>query len=649
MRVHRIARMAGDLRAPPVIAVEWTTRAGRAAAPPPPSPPCEMPDWIPEFLFRPEPVVWVQRFFGAGHAEWFRVISQLGTTWGILLAMGVALWIWGRRDPYALLGILLVEAAITLLLNQVIHIPRPDAAVIVPYERVAVGSFPSGHVFVATVLWGLLYARGRIRGALLALVLAGVGVARLYLGVHYLMDVLAAVVLGLAVVAAYHALWKASEDRLADLPYAVYLTMGLVAIAGAMAGVFIGFYGSNSFRWHAGGLVAGGAAALLLEHRYIRFTPKAGGAARALLKICIGVIPILLLAWYDRTTGEDDLQLGALLVAAGALWALLSAPAILVGFGLSLERLAGRRAAAWSAARTALIAVLGFGVAVVVYGAGIEPRLILDVEAERVPIPSLPPEWDGRRIAVAGDLQVGMWWQNTGMMRRVVRRIVDERPAAVLLTGDFIYHAGDRPSDEIEMVIEILRPLAESGIPTFAVLGNHDWGMRTRTDSTRSREAARLLESSLRRLGIRVLRNEAVPLRNRAGDEPLYVVGIGSRWAGLDEPTRAFARVPEGAPRVAFMHHPDSFAKIPAASAPLAVAGHTHGGQVRIPFTPDWSWLTFTTDDEVHADGWIDGFGRRGNRLYVNRGVGMSLLPVRIACPPELTLFTLRVGDGGRG
>lgn len=608
-----------------------------------------MPSWIPEFLFRPEPIVWVQRFFGDGHEEWFRVLSQLGTTWGVLLAMGLALWIWGPRDAYALLGILLLETAITLLLNQVLHISRPDAPAIVPYERVQAGSFPSGHMFVTTVLWGLLYARGRIRGPLLALVLAAVGVARLYLGVHYLVDVLSAVILGLVLVAAYHALWKACRERLADLPYGAYLTMGLVAIAGAIAGGFMGFYGSSPFRWHAAGLAGGGAAALLLEHRYVRFTPEPGGRARALVKICLGVIPILLLAWYDRTTGENDLQLGALLVAAGALWALLSAPAILVGLGLSRERLAGRRAAAWSTARTALIAVLGVAAAVLVYGAGIEPRLIMDVEEETVAIPALPPGWAGRRIAVAGDLQVGMWWHNTGMMRRVVQRIVHERPAAVLLTGDFIYHAGDEASEEVETVIGILRPLADSGIPTFAVLGNHDWGMRTRTDSTRNQSAARLLESSLRRLGIRVLRNEAVPLRNGAGDEPLYVVGIGSRWAGLDDPTGAFIRLPGAAPRIAFMHHPDSFGTIPAGSAPLAVAGHTHGGQVRIPFTPDWSWLTFTTDDEVHADGWIEGFGRRGNRLYVNRGVGMSLLPVRIACPPELTLFTLQVGSGGRG
>ncbi len=72
------------------------------------------------------------------------------------------------------------------------------------------------------------------------------------------------------------------------------------------------------------------------------------------------------------------------------------------------------------------------------------------------------------------------------------------------------------------------------------------------------------------------------------------------------------------------------------------MAGHTHGGQVRIPFLPEWSWLTYAVEDEVHADGWIDGYGAPGNRLYVNRGIGFGTAPIRVNCPPEVTVFTLR-------
>ncbi len=78
------------------------------------------------------------------------------------------------------------------------------------------------------------------------------------------------------------------------------------------------------------------------------------------------------------------------------------------------------------------------------------------------------------------------------------------------------------------------------------------------------------------------------------------------------------------------MHEPDSFGAFPANAAPLALAGHTHGGQIRVPFTEDWSWMALATDEKVHADGWIDGFGQTGNR-----GIGFSSFPVRINCRPD--------------
>lgn len=90
------------------------------------------------------------------------------------------------------------------------------------------------------------------------------------------------------------------------------------------------------------------------------------------------------------------------------------------------------------------------------------------------------------------------------------------------------------------------------------------------------------------------------------------------------------------------LHHPDSFERLPAGTAPLALAGHTHGGQFRVPFTPEWTWMTFAEEDEVHPDGWIPDFGASGNRLYVNRGIGFSTLPLRLNCPPEITYVLLR-------
>jgi uncharacterized protein len=284
-----------------------------------------------------------------------------------------------------------------------------------------------------------------------------------------------------------------------------------------------------------------------------------------------------------------------------------------------------------------LLGLLGLISAILIYGL-IEPYII-DTEVEIAPIPGLPAAWEGQQIAAIADWQVGMWLGNTPTIRRTVAQLVEKRPAAVLIAGDFIYNAGDDPSQEINTAIELVRPLPAAGIPTFAVLGNHDYGMKKKNGNPDVAQAAKLTDS-LEAVGVQVLENEAVALTN--GQTPLYLVGIGSHWANNDKPAVALTQVPDRAPRFVMMHHPESFKAFPANTAPVAVAGHTHGGQIRLPFTPEWSWLTFVREDEVHVDGWIDGYGSSGNRLYVNRGIGFSIVPIRINCPPEVTLFTLR-------
>jgi hypothetical protein len=297
-----------------------------------------------------------------------------------------------------------------------------------------------------------------------------------------------------------------------------------------------------------------------------------------------------------------------------------------------------------------LLGLLGIFGLLVIWGL-LEPYII-DAEEEVAEIPGLPAAWEGKRVAVIGDWQIGMWLANTPTIRRIVAQLVEERPALVLIAGDFIYDAGENPSVEIDKAIEIVRPLREAGIPTYAVLGNHDYGMKSK-HARPDQQMATKLHQALEAVGVQVLENEAVtlaPSENRnqttartAGQLPLYLVGIGARWPNNDKPAVALAQVPDGAPRFVMMHHPDSFAAFPASTAPVAVAGHTHGGQMRLPFLPEWSWMTFVKEDEVHTDGWIeDGFGQPGNDLYVNRGIGFSIIPIRINCPPEITLFTLR-------
>jgi predicted MPP superfamily phosphohydrolase len=248
----------------------------------------------------------------------------------------------------------------------------------------------------------------------------------------------------------------------------------------------------------------------------------------------------------------------------------------------------------------------------------------------------------------------------------MVDRLIKRKPAAVLIAGDFIYHPiEDEPEDvreefepsdyredaleEIRQAVDLIRPLVEAGIPVYAVLGNHDYGMETES-AVAVPWLADLVTTSLSEIGIQVLRNQAVLIEppnaaaagERSPDLPFYLVGIGAHLARQDDVNLALTEVPAAAARLVLMHHPASFERIPAGQAPLALAAHTHGGQIRLPFLPEWTWLSYVKGEKVHADGWIDGYGKPGNRLYVNRGIGFSKVPIRINCRPELTMFTLR-------
>jgi len=301
------------------------------------------------------------------------------------------------------------------------------------------------------------------------------------------------------------------------------------------------------------------------------------------------------------------------------------------------------------------------------WGVGIEPRLV-DETRFRAPIPRLPQEWQGEKVAFIADMQLGMFLANAGTVRRIVDRLLEERPAVVLLGGDFLYHPTEDDSKteareefesedaaevraQIKEAVDIFRPLADAGIQTYAVLGNHDYAMQKRK-ALELPWVAEELARSLEEAGIPVLRNESVALKGPQGESartgiPLYLVGIGAHYPDQDRIEKAFAGLPESAPRIVVMHNPESFAGIPPGDAPLAMAGHTHGGQIRIPFLPSWSWLAIVENGDVHTDGWIDHYGRPGNRLYVNRGIGFSTIPIRINCPPEVTFFTMTIDSQG--
>jgi predicted MPP superfamily phosphohydrolase len=290
------------------------------------------------------------------------------------------------------------------------------------------------------------------------------------------------------------------------------------------------------------------------------------------------------------------------------------------------------------ALRIGLLLALVVGVT---YGVGVEPRLLLDDVRFEAELPNLPEGWTGKTVGLVADFQVGMWLGNTGMAEEAIEDAVADSVALMMIAGDFLY----KPSESgIREAVDILRPLAEAGIPTVAVLGNHDFSMMHK-DSEVVTSYADELTAQLRALGVHVLENDAVPVVSEG--DTLWVAGVGSVWAGRADVAATLASIPAGAPRLWLMHNSEAFREIPGEEAHLAFAGHTHGGQVRVLPGDHSSWLDIVQPGEVAADAWAaDSIGQPPNRIYINRGIGFSSVPVRINCRPELTEIILRQPTG---
>ena len=192
---------------------------------------------------------------------------------------------------------------------------------------------------------------------------------------------------------------------------------------------------------------------------------------------------------------------------------------------------------------------------------GLAEPYFIDTQEKEGAIPRLPAAWQGKRVALIGDFQVGMWLHNTPTIRRVIRKIIRERPACVLIAGDFIY---DKRT-AIPEAVQLTKPLVDAGLPTYAVFGNHDYAQPTKDDEP-DRQLAADLRRALEEIGVKVMHNEAVklPLPGASDEDPLYLVGVGAHTPGEDEPALALAQLPEGAPRLVLVHHPTSFTAFPA-------------------------------------------------------------------------------------
>jgi predicted MPP superfamily phosphohydrolase len=263
------------------------------------------------------------------------------------------------------------------------------------------------------------------------------------------------------------------------------------------------------------------------------------------------------------------------------------------------------------------------------YAVAVEPTWLRTVEVD-IPIPRLDPAFDGYTIAQLSDLHVG-GGASEDYLRSAAARATAAGPDLVALTGDYVQ--GPRASESANVVERVVGDLsAPDGV--LAVFGNHDAGVYDPSRHHPDPDRLDRVADALRRGGARVLVNESVEVRR--GEARLRLVGLGDLWIG-DYAPACVVEAGEDAPRIALTHNPDTALGLARLGCDLILCGHTHGGQVSIPFFGPP--LLPVEHRELAA-----GLCRVGKTpVYVNRGVGW-LRRIRFGVRPEVTVIRLRAG-----
>lgn len=282
-------------------------------------------------LWAPEPVIAVQQFFGDGWNWLFQGLTLLGASPGVAILVAVAFWLMGHRFAWRVAGILILTATTNAILWNTVGVPRPDDPRIVHRATVSVTSFPSGHTASATALWGLLAALGYVPALLVLLIVGAVMLSRLYLGVHYLGDVLGGVLVGLIALAIYTRLheWfvrrtsafgRALAEHLGRFTFVTALAIGIGAAVAALV-----VLGPSQKGWEISGAILGLGIALPVEVRYLDYRPALFGRAHLGMKVAVGLAGLGILGLI-KPLAEGAAS--ACVFALAPIWMILIAPAI---------------------------------------------------------------------------------------------------------------------------------------------------------------------------------------------------------------------------------------------------------------------------------------------------------------------------------
>lgn len=251
-------------------------------------------------------------------------------------------------------------------------------------------------------------------------------------------------------------------------------------------------------------------------------------------------------------------------------------------------------------------------------------RFRFEIHEMEISLNRLPAAFDGLKVVHMSDLHLG-YHLEIGDLSSVFTRIAQWQPDMICFTGDLV----DLSTDPLKAALPVLASL-QAPLGKYAVLGNHDY---------RSAEAK--ITECLQRSNFQVMMNESKLLER--GGQKLCVAGVDDVLYGAPDIEAALAGTDPEICKLLLAHEPDYADDIPLGAVDLQLSGHSHGGQVRLPFAGAMLLPPY-------GKKYPDRLQRRaggGHQIYTTRGIGTTILPIRFLCRPEVAFLTLRQGSGG--
>lgn len=258
----------------------------------------------------------------------------------------------------------------------------------------------------------------------------------------------------------------------------------------------------------------------------------------------------------------------------------------------------------------------------IVWSFVIEPDRLV-VNRVTVSLPDWPTNLNGLKIALFSDIHAGSPHIDDEKLRKIVSLVNQSQPDLIVIPGDFVIQ-GVKGGHFVtpEQIAGGLKGL-NAPLGVYAVLGNHDWLY----DGDR-------ITNALRVAGIQILENDVAHVEREG--QAFWLVGLADLWTRPQNISGTLQKVTDSQPIIAFTHNPDIFPQTPARVS-LTLAGHTHGGQVNLPFIG--RRVVPSKFKQRYAAGLIQEEGRQ---LFVTTGIGTSIIPVRFRVPPEIVILTIQ-------